>query len=293
MECMVVVLCILFIWPLWLQFFGPTGKRLTRDMGEPLARRFHGQFVTGWFGRLVSFQHGSHTASFRRGTARAPFRGTYNELTLPWPEQATSLELVYDPSSKPNSTDASNLATLLASLRSEGNLETREFSRIWQLRKLHPIESRLLLNQTVRAHLESLRRQDNSITPISLAIHTGLVVIRKKSTVTKIDSIEQFIRVALSIYDQLCVHLEHEIEFLDSAIIAPLEKVDCQICGETIHSGLVYCQRCQTPHHQDCWAYNGTCSIYGCGATEYIKPRIAKTHTNSTEDTSTADHNRD
>lgn len=271
---MVVVLCVLFIWPLWLRFFGPTRNRLTREIAEPLAKRFHGQLVTGWFRRLVTFEHGSHTAIFRRGTARTPFRGTYHELSLPWPDPTTWLELVYDPSSKPNSTDASHLATLLASLRSEGNSETHEFSRIWQLRQLHPLESRILLDQSVRAHLESLRRQDNSIVPISFAIHAGFVVMRKKSTDTKINSIERFIRAALSVYDQLRIHLEQDIEFLDAEIITPLAKVDCQICGETIDSGLVYCQRCQTPHHRDCWVYNGTCSIYGCGETNYVEPRI-------------------
>ncbi|MBI4864920.1 MAG: hypothetical protein HY815_32375 [Candidatus Riflebacteria bacterium] len=39
----------------------------------------------------------------------------------------------------------------------------------------------------------------------------------------------------------------------------------CRICG-TEMSGveLVVCERCQTPHHQDCWEYWGRCATYGC-----------------------------
>lgn len=39
----------------------------------------------------------------------------------------------------------------------------------------------------------------------------------------------------------------------------------CGVCGEvTIEQEVVYCQSCQTPHHNDCWKYNGGCSIYAC-----------------------------
>jgi hypothetical protein len=27
----------------------------------------------------------------------------------------------------------------------------------------------------------------------------------------------------------------------------------------------VNCRRCGTPHHKDCWEFNGQCSTYACG----------------------------
>jgi len=40
---------------------------------------------------------------------------------------------------------------------------------------------------------------------------------------------------------------------------------DCPICGSPLELRVVRCTRCQTPHHLECWKYNGQCSIFGCG----------------------------
>lgn len=45
---------------------------------------------------------------------------------------------------------------------------------------------------------------------------------------------------------------------------APGEAV-CAVCGSVLAAPLVHCPGCRTPHHQDCWAYNDGCAIYGCG----------------------------
>lgn len=39
---------------------------------------------------------------------------------------------------------------------------------------------------------------------------------------------------------------------------------DCQVCGEKMVDRVVYCGKCRTPHHEECWSYIGTCSTYGC-----------------------------
>jgi hypothetical protein len=42
----------------------------------------------------------------------------------------------------------------------------------------------------------------------------------------------------------------------------------CGVCGVTLAEGaLVRCAACRTPHHADCWAFNGRCSIFACGGT--------------------------
>ena len=39
----------------------------------------------------------------------------------------------------------------------------------------------------------------------------------------------------------------------------------CTVCGCKILEGPVTtCPRCETPHHQDCWGYNGGCGIFAC-----------------------------
>lgn len=45
---------------------------------------------------------------------------------------------------------------------------------------------------------------------------------------------------------------------------ACLDAVRCPVCGEPAGDSPVLCPDCDTPHHDDCWAYNGGCAIYGC-----------------------------
>lgn len=47
------------------------------------------------------------------------------------------------------------------------------------------------------------------------------------------------------------------------------EAAKCPVCACTIFENaeedpVVWCKRCNTPHHGDCWQYNGGCGLYGC-----------------------------
>jgi hypothetical protein len=45
----------------------------------------------------------------------------------------------------------------------------------------------------------------------------------------------------------------------------------CGICGVSLAEGaLVRCAACRTPHHGDCWTFNGRCSIFACGGTSTL-----------------------
>jgi hypothetical protein len=39
---------------------------------------------------------------------------------------------------------------------------------------------------------------------------------------------------------------------------------ECQICGWAMERRVVLCVKCRTPHHEECWTWNGACSTYGC-----------------------------
>ena len=45
----------------------------------------------------------------------------------------------------------------------------------------------------------------------------------------------------------------------------------CQICGTELEEPIVWCCRCSTPHHSDCWNYYGECSTYGCQSKKALK----------------------
>ena len=50
------------------------------------------------------------------------------------------------------------------------------------------------------------------------------------------------------------------------AIVAAHQKevACCPVCGTTVEQEPHICPRCQTVHHEECWAYTGGCAIFGC-----------------------------
>jgi hypothetical protein len=46
----------------------------------------------------------------------------------------------------------------------------------------------------------------------------------------------------------------------------------CQVCGDSLaHGQVVYCLRCATPHHEECWSYARACSTFGCREREFAR----------------------
>jgi hypothetical protein len=42
----------------------------------------------------------------------------------------------------------------------------------------------------------------------------------------------------------------------------------CRVCGASLaEGGVVSCVKCSTPHHKDCWEFNGRCSTFAFGET--------------------------
>ena len=52
----------------------------------------------------------------------------------------------------------------------------------------------------------------------------------------------------------------------------------CPYCRETIEGrDAIRCPSCGTPHHQDCFAENGGCTVFGCESAPADAPKIAVT----------------
>lgn len=49
---------------------------------------------------------------------------------------------------------------------------------------------------------------------------------------------------------------------------ADLAEPVCIVCGELLdgEADVVRCANCETPHHRDCWEFQGVCAVYGCGS---------------------------
>jgi len=93
-------------------------------------------------------------------------------------------------------------------------------------------------------------------------------MVRKQGIVSELADLSVFADLAFVVYDRLYVFWQREsgIEILDDVPAEASKDPVCQVCGADIASDMrVYCRRCKTPHHKDCWEFNGSCSTYACG----------------------------
>jgi hypothetical protein len=111
---------------------------------------------------------------------------------------------------------------------------------------------------------------------IDITIGHGQFVVQKLAVLDQSAELSAFVRHVLELYDQALLSRSVGIEFVDHQQMQMLEDAKCPVCGDGIDDGLVFCSRCQTPHHRDCWNYCGKCATYGCGEVNFVYPRIAK-----------------
>jgi hypothetical protein len=44
----------------------------------------------------------------------------------------------------------------------------------------------------------------------------------------------------------------------------------CPVCASTLADGVIHCDKCRTPQHQECWDYVGQCSTYACKGKRFV-----------------------
>lgn len=52
-------------------------------------------------------------------------------------------------------------------------------------------------------------------------------------------------------------------------------KAHCPVCCGDLDQNLVYCARCSTPHHGECWQFTGRCAIYACNSEQFTETESA------------------
>ncbi len=111
-----------------------------------------------------------------------------------------------------------------------------------------------------------------------LEVSHGLCSLMSDRKSMTSDSLILWVRNAVALFEQIVVQANHEVLFLEKGESGKGEikesvpryhsvaNTTCGVCGQPIpNEQLVLCAKCQTPHHRDCWDFNGRCSTFGCG----------------------------
>lgn len=107
---------------------------------------------------------------------------------------------------------------------------------------------------------------------VYIAIGDRELAIGKPGFIRTRRGLEEFVNAAMEIAE-LLAPADQGIDFIQGLSGDQQNEVTCQICGEAIGDHRVYCRKCRTPHHYDCWLYFGACSTYGCGETRFVEAR--------------------
>ena len=79
--------------------------------------------------------------------------------------------------------------------------------------------------------------------------------------------------VALAFWDMHSVERTHATRHACARVRVSDER--CPFCRNEFEETdrVVRCASCATPHHDECWAENRTCTIFGCGSAHVRRPR--------------------
>ena len=92
------------------------------------------------------------------------------------------------------------------------------------------------------------------------------MLVKKLGLICDYRELQQFTVKSLDLYDEMMVTKSVGIDFVRQEHAIPeMKEAFCQICGDPLDDKVVFCKSCKTPHHMECWQYNGACSTYGCG----------------------------
>jgi hypothetical protein len=272
MECILVFLILMTVLGL-LAGFGlgnaPCSGRLIESY-RLLAQRYHGTLSqTGWRGiPRVVFPYRSACVTVET-LAHAPWDlgpGPAVRIHLPWPESALRVELRHPPR-QPHTALHDGLQPV--------PLAADEFCRRCSVRGTDPQAVAEFFSDVMRWHFERLRTQP-AVSPLCLQVGRGAMAITKVMAVHHGSELIQVVEAALDLYDQALLTRTCGITFLEQQSAQVLEQTVCRVCGEEIREGLVFCRRCKTPHHRECWQYIGRCSVFACGETLFREPQVAE-----------------
>jgi hypothetical protein len=278
-ECFVLLMLFAFIAVLASGIGLGTGPHGHARAFEQLTRRFGGVFQRGGFLRRCStrFRYGSTWVIVAPGSAAGRQRST--QVTLQWPDGRTDWRL--ETRGTPGPSDSGGSGRQLLSGDPTFDAQFLVLGR-------NNDENRRLLSDGVRWQINKLA-QSPQPSPIRISIRHGRLLVEKVLAIRRFEELEELTQLCIEFFDQAMLTRSEGIEFLGAADEAvPLENPVCQVCGEEIVSDMVYCRRCFTPHHLECWQYNGLCSTYGCRESRFSVPTVAEPY-RKPDDSSSAD----
>lgn len=234
-----------------------------RTTFQRLAARFNGTVVYHGLARrpALHFRYRGVSVVLESARRRTRFGRKATVLSLGWPDRGLDCEIFR----------ASWLRSI-GSLLGERHLrvDSPKFARNFWVFGDPPERVLKLLTAGVQTCFEQI--QSSSESGVQLTVRGGVWTLMRPGTNLEENAMTAFVVRGLEMYDQALLAQSAEIDFQVQASV-PDRPAVCKICGDEIQRDVVYCAECHTPHHLECWQYNGKCSTYACGTSRYVTTR--------------------
>jgi hypothetical protein len=238
----------------------------SRDLQQAfisVARWYHGRMEKrGWLG-MPSVRIPYNHADVDVGIGIGDNGRKCTQSTVEWPEFEASVRVF-----------SNQFGMRTFAKRGSVKSGDAEWDRLFTIESLNPDYARTLITGGVRSAILMLSRIRKS-GGVDVRFGGGELVVQKLMVLDQASELSAFVRHTMEIFDQACLARTTGIEFVDTDLHL-IQDAKCPICGDLIEDDLVFCCRCKTPHHRECWQYNGKCATYACGEMSYAAPRVGK-----------------
>ena len=227
-----------------------------------LARRYRGQVHRGGLFHMPHLRFVYKGAHVLVDTLYSSFPNRLRSETqfhISWPDHHLNLQI-----------SPARLIVRLRNLLAHSlvRLGSPHFDRRFHVMGNDPEGVRQFMSGGVQHIVDSLRQSLHS-SNLRISLSHGILVIRRPGMLRDYDDLERLTRLGSELFDQAMLTRLAGIEIVAESSVVVSGDAQCKICGEDIHANVVYCLKCRTPHHHDCWQYYGACSTYGCGESKY------------------------
>jgi hypothetical protein len=267
-ECLIVFLVAMLVTLAVAGTFAGSARSRSARWNQAfalVAQQFRGAYSGGgWFSEpSVRFVYGAAQARLTCYSLGGRSGRTVVQLVIEQQEVRCRGEIISQPAG----------VRLVPDVRGLSEVELdwgRQFAR-WEVLAANYDQTRHLMTDAVRLALDRLWLHPLP-TETAVSLLPGWIVIRKVWDQPRGVELAQFVELGCGLADQVQVAGATGIEFIASDEPQIIDAAQCSICCEQLERDIVFCVRCKTPHHRECWEYSGGCSTYGCGGRLHFTP---------------------
>ena len=260
LVCIAVILAVSFI-----VFVSLVSNSLNRGALDEVAKRWNGRVEPGGIFGYDEIVMQIGDAFARLSYSKRGKNGRNTHLSIYFPDKELRLELY--------------VQDLLQQLKKLLGMEDIEigspaFDDAFVINGNHPGLIREYLTPNAQSAIQQLARFSTLVSPdLHLTIGGGVLRVTKHRGYHSVHDLQEFILLFEAVFEQLAYARSKGIEFLPSTPLPLVQETQCQVCGQPLTGKIVFCAKCKTPHHLDCWQYFEQCAVYGCGQSRYVEPR--------------------